>query len=131
MRFHYSYERTNTAAVKHMRLFFKLGQELSRLFLFIFDPDSGSQGMQWVFYPPNDGDRMILDFYKEPDRSKDDWDREMIALRDPGKASEASDSYLRTIPEMFISLLSQMKLRSTEKEFLNADWWYDMIDECN
>ena len=74
---------------------------------------------------------MILDFYKEPDRSKDDWDREMIALRDPGKASEASDSYLRTIPEMFISLLSQMKLRSTEKEFLNADWWYDMIDECN
>jgi len=120
-------ETTDVAAVNHIRLFFKLGQELRRLFLFVFTPDTGNEeGVQWQFYMRCEGEyyNKCLNFLgKKAPEGK-------IPVREPYKASQFRNKPFRTIPEIFINLMRDMKLRSQEKKFLDIEWWYELMDEC-
>ena len=153
-------DKTNTSsvsAVNHINLFFALGRILRRIFIFVYQPNSGAAGLRWEFVssskrihlleftdevedekdlnPPNEDEPPENDQIRKPEppprmlmRRRSRYDN--CEIRSPSEGATDGD-LTKTLPETFISILSGLQLRQQEKEdYLDIQWWYDILDSC-
>ena len=109
---------TSVTITEHYNVFFSLGRLLRTKFTFIFAPDH-HDGVFWNFYQK--GEKVFSLPFHDMDPENQECDK--VTVFNPSQGSRQRNS-TRTIPEVFLSVFSEMKLKEKEKKrFYDLTWW--------